>query len=249
MKNILNSAMEIDIHIKGVQKSSFIDYPGKISAVVFLNKCNFRCPFCHNPELVFDENDEDFPDITVNEFMQFLTEKKKWIDGVCITGGEPTLHHGLIAFMKLLKEKGLLVKLDTNGTMPLVVEKAICEGVVDYIAMDIKNTFDLYEDTVKANVNTESIKKSINIIMDAGNKGLIDYEFRTTVMPKYHTEESLKKIANIISGAKRYALQQFKPEDALVDNGFITEESYRIKEIEEFAKIFEPHVNEVLVRG
>jgi pyruvate formate lyase activating enzyme len=246
---ILDNARDYDIHIKGVQRSSFIDYPGKISAVVFLNKCNFRCPFCHNPELVFDENSDDFPDITVDEFMRFLAEKKKWIDGVCITGGEPTLHKGLIDFMQLIKGKGFLVKLDTNGTMPAVVEKAIREGVVDYIAMDVKNTFEFYDDTVKAKVNTDSIKKSISIIMDAGEKGLIDYEFRTTILPKYHDIDSLKKIAQMISGSKRYALQQFKPEDALVDSGFITEASYRIKEIEQFAKIFEPHVKEVLVRG
>ena len=235
-----------EIHIKGVQKSSLIDYPGKISSVVFLSKCNFNCPFCHNPELVNDS--KDFPDITVEEFEEYLDERKKWIEAVCITGGEPTLHEGLIDLMKLIKNKGLLVKLDTNGTNPNIIKKALDEKCVDYIAMDIKNSLDKYEDTTKRKVSKEKIQESIKIIIDAQNNGLIKAEFRSTILPKLHDVKDLEKMAELVHGAKRFVLQQFKTEEALLDMDYLEEKSYTLQEMEPFKKIFEKHCEIVEVR-
>jgi len=235
-----------EIHIKGVQKSSLIDYPGKLSSVVFLSKCNFNCPFCHNPELVNDSG--EFLDITLEEFSEYLDSRIKWIEAVCITGGEPTLHEGLIDLMKLIKSKGMLVKLDSNGTNPQILRKALEEKCVDYIAMDIKNSLDKYEETTRRKTVLKNIQESIQIIIDAQNKGLIGAEFRSTILPKLHDVKDLEKMAELIHGAKKFVLQQFKSEEALVDMNFIEEKSYNMPEMEEFKKIFEKHVNIVEVR-
>jgi pyruvate formate lyase activating enzyme len=235
-----------EIHIKGVQKSSLIDYPGKISSVVFLSKCNFNCPFCHNPELVNDSG--EFPDITLEEFSEYLDSRRKWIEAVCITGGEPTLHEGLLDLMKLIKDKGMLVKLDSNGTNPQILRKAIDEKYVDYIAMDIKNSLDKYEATTRRKVSQKNIQESIRIIIDAQNKGLIGAEFRSTILPKLHNIKDLEKMAELIHGAKKFVLQQFKTEEALVDMDFIEEKSYTLPEMEEFKKIFEKHCEIIEVR-
>ncbi|MEM4711246.1 MAG: anaerobic ribonucleoside-triphosphate reductase activating protein [Candidatus Woesearchaeota archaeon] len=239
----------MDIHIKGVQKVSLIDYPGKISSVVFLNKCNMRCPYCHNPELVFsNDSGGEFPDITVEEFMEFLDKKKKWIDGVCITGGEPTLHSGLLEFMKMIKDKGLLVKLDTNGTNPTIIEKAIEQKVVDFVSMDIKNILSKYEETANMHVNTENIKKSIKIIIEAGNKNIIDYEFRTTILPKYISEKEITGIGEMLIGAKKYFLQQFHKQDSLVDDSFKNEKTYTYLELNKFKEILQKYIKTVEIR-
>jgi len=235
-----------EIHIKGVQKSSLIDYPGKVSAIVFVNKCNFNCPFCHNPELVHDTG--EFPDITVEEFEEFLDERRKWIDAVCITGGEPTLHSGLLDLMKMIKGKGLLVKLDTNGTDPQVIKDALNSRCVDYVAMDIKNSLEKYPDTTRTKVNNRNILESIRVIMQAQKDGLIDAEFRSTIMPRLHTIEDLERMAELLHGAKKYILQQFKTEEALVDMGYINEKPYYSHEMEEFKKIFLKHCEIVEVR-
>jgi len=235
-----------EIHIKGVQKSSLIDYPGKLSSVVFLNKCNFNCPFCHNPELVNDSG--EFPDITLEEFSEYLDSRSKWIEAVCITGGEPTLHEGLIDLMKLIKSKGMLVKLDSNGTNPQVLRKVLEEKCVDYIAMDIKNSLDKYEETTHRKVVLKNIQESIKIIIDATNAGLIQSEFRSTILPKLHDVKDLEKMAELVHGAKKFILQQFKTEEALVDMNFREEKAYMLPEMEEFKKIFEKHCEIIEVR-
>jgi pyruvate formate lyase activating enzyme len=235
-----------EINIKGVQKTSLIDYPEKICTLVFLSKCNFRCPFCHNPELVFDE--KDVPDIPVSEFLEFLDEHKRWIDGVCITGGEPTLHAGLIDFMKQIKSKGLLVKLDTNGTNPSVIEQAIREGCVDYVAMDIKNSLEKYDETTHAKVNKDNIKKSIKLLIEYGHKGVIEYEFRSTIIPRIHSENDMNDMAELITGAKRFCIQQFHTQDKLVDKTFREEPTYLLKDLENFKNLFIKHVDEAYIR-
>lgn len=239
----------MDIHIKGVQKVSLIDYPGKISSVVFLNKCNMRCPYCHNPELVFNnDSGGEFPDITVEEFMRFLDKKKKWIDGVCITGGEPTLHPGLLEFMKMIKDKGLLVKLDTNGTNPKLLEQAVSQKIVDFVAMDIKNSLERYEETTNMKVNLDNIQKSIRLIINAGNKGLIDYEFRTTILPRFIGEKEIIKIGQMLDGSKRYVIQQFHKQDSLVDDEFKQEKTYLHPELHRFKDILEKNISIVEIR-
>lgn len=239
----------MDIHIKGVQKVSLIDYPGKISSIVFLNKCNMRCPYCHNPELVFNnDSQEEFPDISVEEFMSFLDTKKKWIDGVSICGGEPTLHSGLPEFMKKIKEKGLSVKLDTNGTNPSMLKNLIDEKLVDYVAMDVKNSQERYEETTKTKANIDKIKESIRLIIESGKKGLIDYELRATVLPRLHDKRSIRGIAELVNRSKIFYLQQFKTEHSLVDDTFKDEKTFSKAELEEFKEIFLEHVDEVNLR-
>jgi len=235
-----------EIHIKGVQKSSLIDYPGKVSSVVFLSKCNFNCPFCHNPELVNDS--KDFPDISLEEFSEYLDERKKWLDAVCITGGEPTLHSGLIDLMKLIKSRGLFVKLDTNGTNPKMIIDALKEKCVDYIAMDIKNSLDKYEDTVHRKVDLNKIQESIKLIIDAQKNGLIEAEFRSTILPKLHSSDDMEKMSKMVHGAKKYVLQQFKTEEALLDMNFREEIAYTLQEMEPFKKIFEKNCEIVDMR-
>ncbi len=236
----------MDIHIKGVQKVSLIDYPGKVSSIVFLNKCNMRCPYCHNPELVFNnDSGGEFPDISVQEFMGFLDSKKKWIDGVSICGGEPTLHPGLPEFIKMIKDKGLSVKLDTNGTNPAMLKKLIDDKLVDYIAMDVKNSQEKYENTTKVKVNMEKIKESIRLMIDAGKKGLIDYEFRATILPRLHDSESIKGLGALVDGAKIFYLQKFKTEHSLVDDTFKDEKTFTEKEMEDLKNMIRPFVQEV----
>ena len=235
-----------EIHIKGVLKSSLIDYPGKVCTVVFLSKCNFNCPFCHNPELVKDSS--DFPDISIEELSNYLDEKRKWLDAVCITGGEPTLHSGLIDLMKLIKSKGLLVKLDTNGSNPEVLLQALKEDCVDYIAMDIKNSMDKYEITTQRNVASSKILESIRIIIESQKQELIESEFRSTLLPKLHEINDLEKMSELVKGAKKYVLQQFKTEVALLDMTYLEEKSYTLHEMEEFKKIFEKNCEIVEVR-
>lgn len=189
--------------IGGFQKFSLIDYPGKISAIVFTQGCNFRCPYCHNPELV---NPKLFTD-TLDEdlILSFLKKRVGKLDGVVITGGEPLLQHDLIEFIKKVKEMGYFVKLDTNGSYPEILRELLAKNLIDYIAMDIKAPLEKYHDVVRADVCTEKIMKSIRMILN----GNIDYEFRTTVVKDLLTEDDLICIAKLIRGAKRYVLQKF----------------------------------------
>jgi len=187
--------------IGGFQRFSLIDYPGKISAIIFTQGCNFRCPYCHNPELIDPKLftsaiDEDL-------ILSFLRKRVGKLDGVVITGGEPLLQHDLIEFIKKIKEMGYLVKLDTNGSYPEKLERLL--DLIDYIAMDIKAPLEKYRNVVRTDVCTEKIMESITIILN----GDIDYEFRTTVVKALLTEDDLICIAKLIRGAKRYVLQKF----------------------------------------
>lgn len=203
------------MHIAGQQKMTLIDFPNTIATTVFTAGCNFRCPFCHNPELVLNkkksilgENDE-----TEKDFFEFLIKRKGKIEGVCITGGEPTLQSDLFEFIKKIKDLGFLVKLDTNGTQPKVIEKLLNLKLLDFIAMDIKNVPEKYNQTTNTKVNIEQIKRSVELIRNSG----ILYEFRTTVVPGMHEEKDFLAIANWISGARAYYLQEYR-EAKILDN-------------------------------
>ncbi|MBI4722415.1 MAG: anaerobic ribonucleoside-triphosphate reductase activating protein [Candidatus Stahlbacteria bacterium] len=191
---------------KGLHKVSLIDYPGKICAIVFTGGCNFRCQYCHNPELVI--GDDKLPDIPEAEILSFMqkrcTSRSKLLDGLCISGGEPTIWEELPKFMKTIKGIGLLVKLDTNGTNPDMIREVIGNGSVDYIAMDIKGTPERYPQIVGQGFSLTKIQTSIELLLQ--NK--IDYEFRTTVFPEFFTEEEAKQISKWVKGAKRYVLQK-----------------------------------------
>lgn len=216
--------------IKGLQKTSLIDYPGKICSIVFLSKCNFRCNYCHNAELVL--NDPKLKEITEEEIFEFLKTRKKLIDAVCITGGEPLLDKNLPEFIKKIKEENFLVKVDTNGTNPKMLNFLIKNKLIDFIAMDIKNVFEKYEKTVNSKVDKTKLQESIKIIIESG----IEHEFRTTVLPRLQKKDDLIEIAKELKDAKKYVLQQFRPAEKMLDKSFLTEKKYSEKELEDIRK-------------
>jgi len=199
------------IQIGGLQKLTLIDYPGRIAATVFLVGCNFRCPFCYSSEIVLPEKIKKQPKILAKDFLKFLKERKKLIEGVVLCGGEPTISKGLIPLIKKIKKMGFSVKLDTNGSDPGVLKKLIDEKLVDYIAMDIKGPKEKYSEFVGRKVDVKKIQKSIDIL----KQGKTDYEFRSTVVLSLHTKEDVIEMAKWIRGAKRYYLQNFRPEKTI----------------------------------
>ena len=213
------------MYISGLQKLTLLDFPGRLAATVFLGGCNFRCPFCHNASLVLSASKCE--KISEEEFFSFLKSRKGKLGGVCITGGEPTLYSELKAFIKRIKEEGFAVKLDTNGTNPELLSELICEGLLDYVAMDIKNSIDKYELTAGTAVDMEKIKKSVELLLSEK----VDYEFRTTVVKELHKKEDFLAISEWISGAKRYFLQTFEDSGDLIGSGFSAYSKDETKEI------------------
>lgn len=205
--------------IGGLRRVSLIDYPGFICATVFLQGCNFKCPYCHNPELV--DPSLFRTSIKENNVMEFLDSRKGKLDAVTICGGEPTIQDDLNHFIKQIKKMGFAVKLDTNGSQPHVIKALIAEKLIDFIAMDVKAPLDKYKDIVKTNVNQDSIKESIKIIL----KATIPYEFRTTVVQSQLEEDDILQIAKLISGASHYVLQNFVPSITL-DKKFQKEKTF-----------------------
>lgn len=221
--------------LAGLQKTTFIDYPEKIACIVFTQGCNFRCGYCHNPELF--ENKE--PVLSVPAFFEFLNKRKGKLDGVVITGGEPTLHgKDLIEFIKEVKSLGFLVKLDTNGTHPDVLQELLNENLLDYIAMDIKAPFAKYKTITQTDIDTKIIKKSIDMIMNSG----VDYEFRTTIVKSQLSVEDLRQIGELIQGAKRYYMQKFLA-TKILDETLMSEESYTDEEFKNLRTILEEYVD------
>lgn len=225
--------------IGGLQYCSLIDYPGKISAIVFTMGCNFRCPYCHNPELV-DETATEVPEAKI---FDFLTRRKNLLDAVTITGGEPTMHDDLPDFIRKIKEMGFLVKLDSNGTNPEMLERIIDEKLVDYVAMDIKAPLRSYEKTVGRPVNRASIEKSIALLLT----GSVPYEFRTTVVKSLLSLTDLREIGESIRGAKTYNLQKFVPTKTL-NPAFIKKTTYSDAEFREMQEMMGEFVGECSVR-
>lgn len=211
----------------GLEKFTLVDYPGKTACALYTIGCNFRCPYCHNPELV-DETVETR--IDEREVFDFLDSRKKMLEGMVITGGEPTIHgDNLFNFMKNTKEKGFLVKLDSNGTSPDFLERAISEKIVDYIAMDIKAPLQKYEQVAARPVDLEAIQKSVRLIMSSP----VDYEFRTTVVKGQLLPEDLEEIGKEIRGAKKYFLQKFVS-TKILNPQFLRKVSYTNEEMEKF---------------
>ncbi len=186
----------------GQVKSSFIDYPGKICAVYFTGGCNFRCPYCHNSSLVKGEGEN----IDEEQVFAHLEKRRGMLDGVCISGGEPTLEPGLSSFFRKIKDKGFLAKLDTNGTAPEVLEELIGDRAIDYIAMDVKAPFGKYSKVAGKTVDVGAIKDSISIIKNSD----VEYEFRTTVCKELLRIKDVLEIAQYIKGSKRYVVQNFR---------------------------------------
>jgi pyruvate formate lyase activating enzyme len=199
--------------IAGLQKNSLIDYPGKISAVVFISGCNFACPFCHNPELARGAYPQR---IALDELLVFLDRRKNLLDGVVITGGEPTIWPHLASLCRAIKGLNLEIKLDTNGSLPEILSQVMTEELVDYVAMDIKTNLENYGPPLCRRSIGSKIRQSIGILMD----GAVDYEFRTTCVPPFVDETKLKRIALEIANARRYVLQPFRPLTVLDRNFF-----------------------------
>ena len=199
--------------IDGFQKLTLLDFPEKMACMIFTRGCNFKCPFCHNGPLVLNKTKEGF--INESEIFEYLKKRKKLLDGVVVSGGEPLLQRDIKTFITKIKDLGYKVKIDTNGTSPLLLEELINEGLVDYVAMDIKNVFEKYPKiTGCRNVNIDNIKKSINIL----KQDRIDYEFRTTIVKEFHTIEDIKKILSYIEGSKYY-LQNFVDSENVIQSG------------------------------
>ncbi len=197
--------------IEALQKLTLLDYPQKMAATVFTYGCNLRCPFCHNALLVTEESEGG---ITAEEVLSFLSKRKGMLEGVCVTGGEPLLQPDIEDFLKAIKDMGFSVKLDTNGTFPKKLKDLVRKGLVDYVAMDIKNCREKYALTSgKLAMNLSAIDESIRFLLS----GEIDAEFRTTVVKNFHTLEDILKITDWISGCDRYFLQQFVDSGNLID--------------------------------
>jgi len=233
------------MYLAGLQKTSLIDYPGKITAIIFVFGCNFCCSYCHNPELVKPKLKPE--EISQKDFFAFLKKRKKVLEAVTITGGEPTLYKDLPKSLKKVKGLGFLVKLDTNGTNPKMLKELIGKKLVDYIAMDIKAPLKKYKKVVGKSVDIKNIKKSIEMIKRSEIRDL-DYEFRSTVLPKLHTREDVKEMAKLIKGAKRYFLQNFIFQNKLLNSKFKKEKGFSSKELEKLRKECEELVEECGVR-
>lgn len=199
------------MEIGGLQKLTLIDYPGRLAATVFIIGCDFRCPFCYSPELVLPEKIKNQPRILEKDFFDFLKERKGLLEGVVICGGEPTIHQKLPDFCKKIKKLEYLIKLDTNGSNPEMLKKLINKKLIDYVAMDIKAPKAKYSEAAGVKVNIKKIEESIDILKE----GKIDYEFRSTVVPTILEKEDILKIAQWIGPAKKYYLQNFRPEKTI----------------------------------
>ena len=231
--------------ILGLQKLTLIDYPGKVACTLFLFGCNFRCGFCHNPELVLDSN--NLKEYSEEEVLDFLEKRKKYLDGVCITGGEPLISLEK-EFLKKIKDLGYEVKIDTNGSFPEKLQEFIESGLVDFVAMDIKTSKENYSRVVGVDVNLDKIEKSIKIISK-----LLDYEFRTTVVKRFHDVREMKELIAGLScwvggKIKRFVLQGFKKEDKLIDESFKKEEDVDEDYLLELKKVCAGCCEDVVIR-
>jgi len=236
------------VDIRGYLQTSLNEWPGKISAVVWVSGCNFRCPFCDNHDLVLDP--QKLPQISEKKIFQDLKTRKKWLDAVCITGGEPTLQPDLASFLTKIKKIGLLTMLETNGSQPKVLKKLFQKKLLDRISMDIKGPFEDYEKIVGVKMKNLKfkIKNSLQLIVDSG----IDFELRTTVVPTIHTKESLIKLAkqlkNLVRQSPVWFLQQFVPQNCL-DPQFEKIKPYSKKEMEVFLTAIRKHFSSAKLRG
>ena len=229
--------------LKGLQKLTLLDFPSKMACTVFSGGCNFRCPFCHNASLVIGSRLLESPTLPEEEFFSFLEKRKNILEGVCVSGGEPTLSPDILSFLYNIKKLGFLVKLDTNGSMPSVIADAVSEGLVDYIAMDIKNSKESYSKTVGIeNYDVSNIVESAELIMRCG----IDYEFRTTLVRELHTDGDMISIGKWLTGAEKYFLQTFLDSGDLLAEGF---SSYDKNETEHLLSLLKEYIPNAQIRG
>ena len=203
------------MNIIGFEKLTLVDYPEKVAAILFTGCCNMRCPYCHNGELVL--HPDLFPPFSDEEIFSYLKKRKGILDAVVISGGEPTLQRDLKQYIARIKDMDLLVKLDTNGTDPSILRDLVSSSLVDYVAMDVKNSLDSYGLTCGIkDYDTSKVEESIAFLKE----GNVDYEFRTTVTRETHSEKNFISLASLLSGAKAYYLQNFVPNENTIEKGF-----------------------------
>ena len=232
------------MQIHGLQKMTLLDFPGKVACTVFTGACDFRCPFCHNFELV----DGTAPAImSDSELYAFLEKRRGLLDGVAVTGGEPCLHKDLPQMLRRIKEMGYAVKLDTNGNHPQLLEQILSDGLADYVAMDVKNSPEKYALTIGLETfSLDRVRESIALLISASADRKFDYEFRTTVVKEFHEAQDFDGIGAMIRGARRYFLQCFTDRDSVPYGGLHAPSR---QELEQFAEISRKYVKEVQLRG
>ena len=221
--------------IKGFQKLTLLDFPGKTACTVFTGGCNFRCPFCHNALLVTDMDDAQY---TEEEIFEHLERRKNVLDGVAVTGGEPLLQKDIERFLYEIKDKGYAVKLDTNGSFPEKLKDILSLGLADYVAMDIKNCKERYAETIGVeNFDLKPVEESMELLRNSG----VDYEFRTTVTQNFHTINDIEKLAMWIEGTPKYFLQNFVDSGSLIDSACKGVSKSEMNEMLERVKIYIPN--------
>lgn len=237
--------------IHGLNKLTLLDYPGHMACLIFTGACNYRCPFCHNASLVLNPNSQ--PAISEEEIFAFLQSRKGILEGVCISGGEPTLQADLPEFIRKIRTMGFHVKLDTNGSRPGILKALLEEGLLDYVSMDIKNAPKKYLSTIGIpesvsgfnNLITDSVRQSAELLMQSS----IPYEFRTTVVKELHSEEDLLSIGKWLNGANAYYLQSFRDSETLVGASLGQFHAYEPEQMRAFRDMLKPYFETVEVRG
>ena len=228
--------------IKGFQGTSLLDFPGRIASLVFFGGCNLTCPFCHNPALVLEP--ECYPDISPDELLELLGQRRRFIDGVVVSGGEPTLDPGLPDLLRGIKDLGLAVKLDSNGLAPAPLEELLAEELVDYLALDLKTAPARYPELHRGPVDVAALRRSVGLVL----AGRVDYEFRTTCVPGLVEEADIAAMGELLRGARRWVLQQFVPEHALAASAKCLQ-AHPPKALQAFARQAAGFAGEVSVRG
>ncbi|MBE5742607.1 MAG: anaerobic ribonucleoside-triphosphate reductase activating protein [Clostridiales bacterium] len=224
----------------GFQKMTMLDFPGRVACIVFTGGCNFRCPFCHNSLLVTDIGNQTYDE---EEILEYLNKRKGILDGICVSGGEPLLQVGLDSFLEKVKNMGVSVKIDTNGSFPSRLKTLVLKGLVDYVAMDIKNSKEKYPITTDCkNLDISKIEESVDFLLS----GAVDYEFRTTVVNEFHKPQDIVAIGKWIQGAKKYFLQNFVDSGNLIGDGL---SAVSLDKLKEFAEIAKPYVEKIALRG
>lgn len=230
------------VEIKGIEKFSSRDFPGHISSTVFLGGCTFRCPYCHNAELVL--RPEGLQTIPVDIFLSYLDSRKGWLEGICLSGGEPLLSEDVEDLIRVIRDRGLLVKLDTNGSFPDRLEKLLKDGLLDWVAMDVKAPLERYREVTRSEVDVEAIVRSADVIRHSGVRAT----FRTTVVPGLIGREDVVKIGEWLKGAESYLIQQFVPHTT-IDPAYVEKKPYGKDEIDALVEAAKPFFKEAAIEG
>jgi len=226
------------VEIKGIEKFSSRDFPGHISSTVFLGGCNFRCPYCHNAELAL--RPETLQTTPVDIFLSYLDGRRGWLEGICLTGGEPLLHETVEDLVRVIRERGLLVKLDTNGSFPERLEGLLSSGLLDWVAMDVKAPLERYREVTRSNVDVERIVRSVDVIRKSG----VRCTFRTTVVPGLVGKDDVMKIGEWLHGVESYSIQPFVANDP-IDPAYLEKKPYSRTELEAILDAARPYFEDV----